>query len=167
MILKSITPKYLFAILLLIAALALATQGPGARESRKKVQEPLTFAEKERIAADMKKIAKQLDVKCEYCHTDAERGLKEGDYTLLTKEGEYTHEVMFPISKAFKVECKFCHEGSEELTAAGTQTRKDMKYMRRYKREHGKTLTCRSCHIPGEPGREFTTLTKQAEKKHY
>ena len=112
----------------------------------------------------MKKIARQLDVRCEYCHSDAERGLKEGDYTLLTKEGEYSHEVMFPISKEFKVECKFCHDGSEELTQAGVQTRKDMKYTRKYKREHGKNLTCKSCHIPGEPGREFKTLTRLARK---
>lgn len=135
-----------------------------AAQAQGKIKEPLTFEEKERVAKDMKKIAKQLDVKCEYCHSDTERGLKEGDYTLLTKEGEYSHEVMFPISKTFKVECKFCHDGSEELTQAGTRTQKDMKFMRRYKREHGKRLTCKSCHIPGDAGREFSALTAQAKK---
>ncbi|HNM99172.1 MAG TPA: hypothetical protein PKG67_01920, partial [Turneriella sp.] len=71
---------------LLLLALAFALTADSAK----------TFEEKERIARDMKKISKQLNVRCEYCHTDAERGLKEGDYTLLTQEGEYAQETMFP-----------------------------------------------------------------------
>jgi hypothetical protein len=145
----------------LMAALALA-----ATETKKKssVAEPKTFAEKEKIAVEMKKIAKQLDVKCEYCHTDAERGLKEGDYTLLTKEGEYAHEEMFPISEKFKVECSHCHMGGSDMTKAGDRAHKDLKFMSRYKKEHKKTLTCTTCHIPGEKGQEFRGLTVQAKK---
>lgn len=152
--------SYLFPICALVAALALA-----AAETKKKtpVAEPKTFAEKEKIAADMKKIAKQLDVKCEYCHTDAERGLKEGDYTLLTKEGEYAHEEMFPLSEKFKVECSHCHSGGSEMTKAGDRAHKDMKLMKRIKREQKKILTCTSCHIPGEKGKEFSQLTKEAK----
>lgn len=113
----------------------------------------------------MKKISKQLDVKCEYCHADAERGLKEGDYTLLTKEGEYAGETMFPISKDFRVECSYCHTGASELTPAGERSHHDMKNMRRYKREKKKTLTCKSCHIPGGVGEEFRRLTKFGRKQ--
>ena len=126
--------------------------------------EPKTFEEKERIAVEMKKISKQLDVKCEYCHSDAERGLKEGDYTLLTKEGEYAHEDMFPISEKFKVECSFCHRGGSDMTPAGDQAMKDIKFMNRYKKQHKRTLQCVSCHIPGEKGAEFSKLTAKAAK---
>ena len=104
---------------------------------------PKTFEEKEKIAVEMKKISKQLDVKCEYCHTDAERGLKEGDYTLLTKEGEYAHEEMFPMSEKFKVECSFCHRGGSDMTPAGEQAHKDMKFMSRYKKRTKKALDLR------------------------
>lgn len=124
-----------------------------------------SFEEKAQIAREMKKVSKQLNVRCEYCHTDAERGLKEGDYTLLTKEGEYAHETMFPISKDFRVECSFCHTGASELNAAGERTLSDMKFMRRYKREKGKNLTCSSCHVPGEKGHEFTRLTVFGTKR--
>ena len=127
-------------------------------------QPPKTFEEKEKIAVEMKKISKQLDVKCEYCHTDAERGLKEGDYTLLTKEGEYAHEEMFPMSEKFKVECSFCHRGGSDMTPAGEQAHKDMKFMSRYKKRTKKALACTSCHIPGPAGQEFTKLTAQAKK---
>ncbi|MFZ5627871.1 MAG: multiheme c-type cytochrome [Spirochaetota bacterium] len=123
-----------------------------------------TFEEKERIARDMKKISKQLNVRCEYCHADAARGLKEGDYTLLTQEGEYAHETMFPISKDFRVECAYCHTGVSELNAAGERSLKDMKFMRRYKREQKKDLTCKSCHIPGERNEEFRRLTRFGKK---
>ncbi len=123
-------------------------------------QSEKTFEEKERIAREMKKISKQLNVRCEYCHTDAERGLKEGDFTLLTQEGEYAHETMFPISKDFRVECSYCHTGASELNAAGERTLKDMKFMRFYQRQHKKTLSCKSCHIPGRQGEEFRRLTK-------
>ena len=62
--------RFVIPLLTLAAALMLAA----AETPKKKVPaEPKSFAEKERIAADMKKIAKQLDVKCEYCHADAER----------------------------------------------------------------------------------------------
>lgn len=124
-----------------------------------------TFEEKERIARDMKKISKQLNVRCEYCHTDAERGLKEGDYTLLTQEGEYAHETMFPISKDFRVECSYCHTGASEFNTAGERSLKDMKFMRRYNREHKKNLSCKSCHIPGKQGEEFRRLTKFGRKQ--
>ncbi|GAB4428109.1 MAG: hypothetical protein OHK0011_10250 [Turneriella sp.] len=112
----------------------------------------------------MKKISKQLNVRCEYCHTDAERGLKEGDYSLLTQEGEYAHETMFPISKDFRVECAYCHTGVSELNAAGERSLQDMKFMRRYKREQKKILTCKSCHIPGERNEEFRRLTRFGKK---
>jgi hypothetical protein len=147
--------------LILSAALVVAAADT---EKKKAPSEPKSFAEKERIAADMKKIARQLDVKCEYCHTDAERGLKEGDYTLLTKEGEYAHEEMFPMSEKFKVECSHCHAGGSDMTAAGERAHKDMKFIKRYKREQKKILTCASCHIPGEKGREFAVFTEQAKK---
>ncbi len=137
-----------------------------ASPKTKKFAEPKTFAEKEEIAAEMKKIAKQLDVRCEYCHSDAERGLKEGDYTLLTREGEYSHETMFPISEKYRVECSYCHDGNE-LTAAGERSHRDMKFMRKYKREKRKTLTCGSCHSPGEPGAEFKKLTAFAKRSGY
>ncbi|MBN8221186.1 MAG: hypothetical protein J0L53_09695 [Spirochaetes bacterium] len=145
----------------LAAALAIA-----AAETKKKtpVAEPKTFAEKEKIAVEMKKISKQLDVKCEYCHTDAERGLKEGDFTLLTKEGEYAHDEMFPISEKFKVECSHCHLGGSDMTKAGDRAHKDMKFMSRYRKQHKKNLTCTTCHIPGEKGQEFTRLTAEAKK---
>ena len=145
----------------LAAALAIA-----AAETKKKtpVAEPKTFAEKEKIAVEMKKISKQLDVKCEYCHTDAERGLKEGDFTLLTKEGEYAHDEMFPISEKFKVECSHCHLGGSDMTKAGDRAHKDMKFMSRYKKHHKKALTCTTCHIPGEKGQEFSRLTAEAKK---
>lgn len=123
-----------------------------------------TFEEKERIAREMKLIARQLNVRCEYCHTDAERGLREGDFTLLTKEGEYAHETMFPISKDFQVECAYCHTEASEFTAAGERSLQDMKFMRRYKREHRKNLSCRSCHIPGGKGEEFRRLTQFGKK---
>ncbi len=113
----------------------------------------------------MKKISKQLNVRCEYCHTDAERGLKEGDYTLLTREGEHAHETMFPISKDFRVECSYCHTGASELNAAGERSLSDMKFMRRYRREKKKNLTCQSCHIPGAAGEEFRKLTKFGRKQ--
>lgn len=153
-------PRLFIPLAVLAAALALA-----ATESKKKspAAEPKTFAEKEKIAVEMKKISKQLDVKCEYCHTDAERGLKEGDYTLLTKEGEYAHEVMFPISEKFKVECSHCHLGGSDMTKAGDRAHKDMKFMSRYKKEHKKALTCTTCHIPGEKGKEFAGLTAKAK----
>ncbi len=124
---------------------------------------PKTFAQKEKIAVEMKKISKQLDVRCEYCHSDADRGLKEGDYTLLTREGEYAHAEMFPLSKKFKVECSYCHDGSD-LTAAGEKTHRDMKFMKKYRRETKKNLACTSCHMPGETGSEFSKLTKLAER---
>jgi len=139
---------------LLAGALAVA-----AHSERQK-----TLSEKKKIAVEMEKISKQLDVKCEYCHSDAERGLKEGDFTLLTKEGEYSHDEMFPISHDFKVECKYCHNGSDALTAAGDRAHADMKYMRRFKREKKKTLTCKSCHIPGELGSEFKKLTARGNQ---
>ncbi len=144
----------------LIVALALA-----AADTKKKTSgsEPKSFAEKEKIAVEMKKISKQLDVKCEYCHTDAERGLKEGDYTLLTKEGEFAHEDMFPISEKFKVECSHCHLGGSDMTKAGDRAHKDMKFMSRYKKENKKALTCTTCHIPGEKGQEFALLKKNAK----
>ena len=125
---------------------------------------PKTFEEKEKIAVEMKKISKQLDVKCEYCHSDAERGLKEGDYTLLTKEGEYAHEEMFPLSEKFRVECSFCHRGGSDMTPAGDRAMKDIKFMNGYKKKHKKALTCTSCHIPGPVGEEFRQLTKLAKK---
>ena len=139
---------------LLLLALAFALTADSAK----------TFEEKERIARDMKKISKQLNVRCEYCHTDAERGLKEGDYTLLTQEGEYAQETMFPISKDFRVECSYCHTGASELNAAGERSLKDMKFMRRYKRQHKKNLSCKSCHMPGNQGEEFRRLTKFGRK---
>lgn len=114
----------------------------------------------------MKKISKQLDVRCEYCHSDAERGLKEGDYTLLTREGEYAHEAMFPISEKYKVECSYCHAGSE-FTPAGDRSHQDIKFMKKYRREKRKVLTCTSCHIPGEAGKEFQRLTKFAKRSGY
>ena len=114
----------------------------------------------------MKKISKQLDVRCEYCHSDAERGLKEGDYTLLTREGEYAHDTMFPISEKYKVECSYCHAGND-LTPAGERSHQDMKFMRKFKREKRKTLQCASCHTPGEAGKEFQRLTKFAKKTRY
>ncbi|WP_041948549.1 multiheme c-type cytochrome [Turneriella parva] len=147
------------SVLLLAGALVAAKQ-------TKKFEAPKTFEEKEKIAVEMKKISKQLDVRCEYCHSDAERGLKEGDYTLLTREGEYAHEAMFPISAKYKVECSYCHAGNE-LTAAGERTHQDMKFMRKYKREKRKTLQCGSCHIPGNAGKEFQRLTKFAKKTGY
>jgi hypothetical protein len=113
----------------------------------------------------MKKISKQLNVRCEYCHTDAERGLKEGDFTLLTREGEYAHETMFPISEEFRVACSYCHTGASELNAAGERALSDMKFMRRYAREKKKNLTCQSCHIPGGAGEEFRRLTKFGRKQ--
>ncbi|MCX7634028.1 MAG: hypothetical protein N2Z22_11920 [Turneriella sp.] len=121
--------------------------------------------EKEKIAKDMEKIAKALGVRCLYCHTDAERGLEDGDFTLLTEEGQYAHEEMFPLSKEFRVECSFCHEAAESLNAKGLRAEKDMKWMRRYTRKTGKKVTCRSCHIPGEPGREFLRLTAFAQRQ--
>jgi hypothetical protein len=120
---------------------------------------PKTFEEKKKIAVGMKKISKQLDVKCAYCHTDADRGLKEGDFTILTKEGEYAHEVMFPLSDTFKVECSFCHAGGSEMTEAGERSHQDMKFISRYKKQHKKNLQCTSCHIPGEKGSEFKKFT--------
>lgn len=107
----------------------------------------------------MELIAKQLNVRCEYCHADAERGLNEGDFTLLTEEGEYAHEAMFPLSKDFRVECRFCHTGAADFNAAGEQALADMKFMRRYKKRNQRELTCKSCHIPGPPGEEFRRLT--------
>ncbi len=151
---------YLLASVLLLVTAALASH------KNKKLAEPKTFAEKEEIAVEMKKIARQLDVRCEYCHSDAERGLKEGDYTLLTREGEYSHETMFPISEKYKVECSYCHSGND-FTAAGERSHRDMKFMRRYKREKRKTLTCGSCHIPGEAGAEFQKFTAFAKRSGY
>lgn len=150
------------ALALLALALALSLTA-----AEKKTDEgPKTLDEKKRIAKGMKKIAKQLDVKCEYCHTDAERGLKEGDFTLLTKEGEYAHDTMFPLSKTFKVECSFCHAGGSDMTVAGERAHKDMKFMKRYKREKKKALSCESCHVPGAAGVEFKQLTDFGLKKH-
>lgn len=120
---------------------------------------PKSLAEKKKIAQEMEIIAKQLDVRCEYCHADAERGIKQGDFTLLTEEGEYAHEAMFPLSKDFRVECQFCHTGATQFNAAGERALADMKFMRRYQKTSGKKLTCKSCHIPGPPGEEFRRLT--------
>jgi hypothetical protein len=142
----------LVALMLLTLAFTLSAEGEK------------TFEQKERIAREMEKISKQLDVRCEYCHIDAERGLKEGDYTLLTEEGEYAHETMFPISKDFRVECAYCHTAAANLNAAGERTRQDMKFMRRYQREHQKKLSCKSCHIPGGRGEELKHLTKFGRK---
>jgi hypothetical protein len=144
--------------LLLVTAMAAA--------SKKSPPATKTFEEKEQIAIEMKKISKQLDVRCEYCHSDAERGLKEGDYTLLTREGEYAHEAMFPISEQYKVQCSFCHAGNE-FTPAGERSHQDIKFMKRYKREKRKVLSCASCHIPGEAGKEFQRLTKFAKRFGY
>lgn len=147
-----------FALVAAAFALAATTAAPTTATT------PKTFEEKEKIAVEMKKISKQLDVKCEYCHSDSERGLKEGDFTLLTKEGEYAHEIMFPISHDFKVECSYCHMGGDEMTKAGKRAHEDIKFMRRYRRDTKKKLMCKTCHIPGEPEAEFAKLTKQARK---
>ncbi|HRP69073.1 MAG TPA: hypothetical protein PLY93_06040 [Turneriella sp.] len=155
--------RIFFPLFLLTLALSVAS----ARQKKtvtKKIVEPKTWEEKKRIAKEMKKISKQLDVKCEYCHADAERGLKEGDYTLLTEEGEYAHETMFPLSKTFKVDCAFCHTGTSTMTPAGERAHQDMKFIKKYKRERKKNLTCESCHTPGVKGREFSTLKKTAQQ---
>lgn len=125
--------------------------------------EPKTFEEKKQIAAEMKKISRQLNVRCEYCHADADRGLREGDYTLLTEEGEYAHEEMFPLSETFKVECSFCHTGASDLNAMGERSHQDMKFMKRYLREKKKKLTCKSCHIPAA-AKPFSELTAFGKK---
>lgn len=147
--------SHLFSLCLAATALYAATKTT--------TQIPKSFAEKEEIAIEMKKISKQLDVRCEYCHTEADRGLREGDYTLLTREGEYAHAEMFPLSEKFKVDCSFCHDGND-LTAAGERAHRDMKFIKKYLREQKKKLACTSCHIPGIPGREFSRFTKLSDR---
>lgn len=122
----------------------------------------LTFEEKKEVAKEMKKINKSLGVKCSFCHLEAEKGLKNGDYTRLTEEGEYAHDTMFPLSKKFKVNCDFCHAGKEEFTQAGQKAAKDTKWMKKYNKKAKVKVTCASCHIPGEP--HFKKITSFGKK---
>lgn len=147
------------ALLFLLAAFWAASGAGGGA--------PKTFAEKKKIAKEMKVISKELDVKCAFCHADAERGLKEGDYTLLTEEGEYAHETMFPLSKDFRVSCAYCHTGSDEYTVRGQRAHHDMKWVHRFNRDKKakqKNATCLTCHIPGPEGEEFKVLTDYGKK---
>ncbi|MBV6493728.1 MAG: hypothetical protein LDLANPLL_01751 [Turneriella sp.] len=151
--------RYFFPILLLLIATGLLS-AKAKRGSRDISLLPKTFEEKEKIAKGMEKIAKELDVRCEYCHVDAERGLKDGDYTILTEEGMYAHETMFPLSKKFNVSCAFCHTGTSTMTQKGERAHQDIKFIQKIKREKKKNLTCESCHIPGPQGKEFLLLKK-------
>ncbi len=144
--------KYLLAVTLAVAALSVFSHP-------KKIK---SYAEKKEIAEDMKKIAKALGVKCSYCHTEAERGLRAGDFTLLTRKGNFAHDQMFPLSEKFKVDCSFCHNGYEKFTAAGERAAEDADYIKNYNKSAVKKINCESCHQPPVHAAEqpFKTLTK-------
>jgi len=154
--------RYLITLILLVAGGLVAHLAGAVHSADLPQKKILTWEEKERIGEEMKLISKALDVKCEYCHSDAERGLKNGDYTLLTEEGEYALSDMFPLSKRFRVDCALCHNGHESLTDAGKTAHRDMKRIRKYKRKYKKTITCESCHEAGEKGSEFARLTPRS-----
>lgn len=123
----------------------------------------LTFEEKKEIAREMKKINKSLGVKCGFCHLEAEKGLKNGDYTRLTEEGEKAHKTMFPLSKKFKVGCDYCHAGKESFTAEGKIADKHFAYMKKFNKKSKGKISCETCHIPGKGS--FKTLTEWGKKK--
>ncbi|RME90615.1 MAG: hypothetical protein D6767_06580, partial [Candidatus Hydrogenedentota bacterium] len=93
---------------------------------------PLTYQEKKKVAKKMKKIAKALGVKCKYCHTEAKKGLRAGDFTILTDDGKFAHDVMFPLAKRYKVTCDYCHNGKDEFTDVGERAQKDMDAMEKH-----------------------------------
>lgn len=121
---------------------------------------PKTYAEKKKIAEEMKKIANTLEVKCKYCHVDAGKGLRAGDFTLLTKKGKFSHDIMFPWSEKFNVDCSYCHSGYEELTEKGEISVKHWDYMDKLNEKEGLNLSCESCHIPNKKEKRFSVLTE-------
>lgn len=115
---------------------------------------PLTYSEKKAKAKEMKKIAKILDVKCKYCHLEAKKGLRAGDFTLLTEDGEYAHDIMFPIAKQYKVGCDYCHETKDDLNDRGKRAEKDFDFIDKAWKQKKKRYTCASCHQP--PSKKVT-----------
>lgn len=107
----------------------------------------LSYDEKKKIAAEMKKISRALGVKCSYCHSDASRGLRAGDFTLLTKKGKYSAKYMFPVTEHFKTTCDHCHSGYDDYTDAGERAEKDIEDLVAYNRTHKEKRTCNTCHI--------------------
>lgn len=124
-----------------------------------------SYEEKKKIAEDMKKLARSLGVKCRFCHSEADKGLRLGDFTVLTKKGEFAQQVMFPLAKKFFVNCGYCHAGKDKFTDMGKKAEEDLQFMRQYNRQGKKVLNCVSCHIPPQKQEEhpFRFLRQEAQ----
>lgn len=122
----------------------------------------LTYEQKQKVAEKMKKIANTLGVKCEHCHLEAPKGLRAGDFRMLTDDGDFAHDTMFPLSKKFQVKCDYCHNGHKSFTTAGKKAEKDFDFIDKMFKKEKKKFNCLSCHIPDMTNEEvrFKKLTE-------
>ena len=126
-------------------------------------KKPLNYSEKKQVAEKMKIIAESLGVKCEHCHLEAEKGLRAADFRLLTDDGEYAHDEMFPLAKKFSVNCDYCHDGHKEFTKIGKIAEKDYKWIENQrKNKMNLNFTCETCHqLPAmKTDRPFQVIKK-------
>lgn len=115
--------------------------------------------QKKETAKIMKKISASLGYTCKDCHLEPEKGLEKADWSLLTKLGKFSLEVMFPLSYAFSVECSFCHDG-RSYTRYGIKAQKDhekMALIAQSIRPPNKNLACNSCHIVQDQ-KDYTSI---------
>lgn len=111
-----------------------------------------SFSEKKKIAEEMKPIAKALGVNCRFCHVEADKGLRSGDFQIFTRKGDFAKKTMFPLAKKFFVDCSFCHAGKNQFTKAGMRALEDLYFIRNYNRKvmdfaETKTINCLTCHV--------------------
>lgn len=108
----------------------------------------LNRAQKERVIEQMEQVSIAVGLRCQDCHADANAGVNQADFNLLTDLGKYAKDSMLPLSEAFQVKCDYCHSGRREFTKPGWTARRHHEQMALLNQKEKKAdLLCNSCHI--------------------